>query len=196
MTVAVVNYNAGNIRSVLFALERAGVQAVLTDDPDTLQRADKVVFPGVGEAAAAMRELRRKGLDAVIPALRQPVLGICIGMQLLCRRSEEGDTDCLGVLPLEVRRFRPADPALKVPHMGWNQITGLRGRLMPPELEGAYVYFVHSYYVETSPWTSAVTDYGTPFSAAIEHENFFATQFHVEKSGRVGERILRHFLEL
>ncbi len=193
--IAIIDYNAGNVQSVLFAMERLGVQAVLTADHDTIRRADKVIFPGVGEASTTMAYLRETGLDQMIKSLTQPVLGICLGMQLLCLHSEENDTTCLGVIPQEVRRFRPAKGE-KVPHMGWNSLQVRHNGLFTPDLEGQYVYFVHSYYVEEGPFTSALSDYTVPFSAAIQKDNFFATQFHPEKSGPVGEKILRHFLNL
>ncbi len=193
--IAIIDYNAGNVQSVLFAMERLGVQAVLTADHDTIRRADKVIFPGVGEASTTMAYLRETGLDQMIKSLTQPVLGICLGMQLLCLHSEENDTTCLGVIHQEVRRFRPAKGE-KVPHMGWNSLQVRHNGLFTPDLEGQYVYFVHSYYVEEGPFTSALSDYTVPFSAAIQKDNFFATQFHPEKSGPVGEKILRHFLNL
>ncbi len=195
MSVAVIDYNAGNVRSVLFALERLGVPALLTEDHDAIRAAERVIFPGVGEAQNTMAYLRERGLDQVIPSLTQPVLGICLGMQLLCTHSEEGDTPCLGLIPQSVRRFRPV-AGEKVPHMGWNRIHSLRGPLFPAALAGEYVYFVHSYYVEQGPYTTAVADYVLPFSAALQKDNFFATQFHPEKSGAVGEKILRAFLEI
>ena len=196
MNVAIVKYNAGNIYSVLCALRRIGVDPVITDDADLLRRADKVVFPGVGEARSTMTYLREHRLDEVIRSLTQPVLGICIGMQLLCRHSEEGDVDCLGIFDLPVRRFVPQGADTKVPHMGWNQLRGVRGPLFEGVSEEEFVYFVHSFYVPESSHTAALTDYITPFSAALQKDNFFATQFHAEKSGATGERILRNFLAL
>jgi glutamine amidotransferase len=192
---AIINYNAGNVRSVLFALERLGGEAVLTDEPSAIRSAKRVIFPGVGEARTTMTYLQRTGLDNLIRSLTQPVLGICLGMQLLCTHSEEGDTDCLGIIPQEVKRFRP-QRGEKVPHMGWNSIRDLEGPLLRPGLEGEYVYFVHSYYVEQGPCTTAVSDHILPFSAALRKDNFYATQFHPEKSGVVGEAILRRFLKL
>ncbi|MCR5820826.1 MAG: imidazole glycerol phosphate synthase subunit HisH [Bacteroidaceae bacterium] len=200
MNVAIVKYNAGNIYSVVNALKRLGVDSLLTDSPEELASADKVVFPGQGEASQAMSYLREHGLDQVICSLRQPVLGICIGMQLMCTHSEEGDTDCLGIFPAEVKRFQPRQHDEKVPHMGWNQIYMPANRcseepaLMLPN--GEFVYFVHSYYVPVCDFTSAICDYIQPFSAALHRDNFYATQFHPEKSGSVGERILRSFLDL
>lgn len=196
MEVAIVKYNAGNIRSVRNALLRLGVEPALTDDAETLSRADRVVFPGQGEARSTMDYLRSHGLDRVICGLRQPVLGICIGMQLLCRHSEEQDTDCLGVFDVDVKRFRPEDRRLKVPQMGWNEIEA---RQDCPLFHGfdrpEFVYFVHSYYAECCADTVAETDYVQRYSSALWRGNFFATQFHPEKSGAVGERILRNFLE-
>jgi imidazole glycerol-phosphate synthase subunit HisH len=193
MKVAIVKYNAGNIRSVDFALKRFGVDASITDDHDELRTADKVIFPGVGEASTTMRFLRDRGLDDLIRSLTQPVLGICLGLQLMCAASEEGPADCIGIFDLTVRKF---EPKLKVPHMGWNSLTGIRGRLIPTELDQSYAYFVHSYYAPVGNYTSARTDYINPFSAALEKDNFYATQFHPEKSGSVGETILKNFLSL
>ncbi len=197
---AIVKYNAGNIQSVLFALERLGAEAVWTDDPEVLRRADRVIFPGVGEASSAMQYLRERGLDQVIRSLRQPVLGICLGLQLFCRHSEEYDTDCMGIFDLTVRRF-PAPLAsdmhpLKVPHMGWNTLHDLHGPLLTGLAEGEFVYFVHSFYAESSPDRIATTDYGVPFSAGLQRDNFYAVQFHPEKSGEAGQRILQNFLAI
>jgi glutamine amidotransferase len=196
MNVAIIKYNAGNIHSVDCALRRVGVEPVITDDPQLLLRADKVVFPGVGEARSTMDYLREHRLDELIKRLTQPVLGICIGMQLLCRSSEEGDVDCLGIFDVPVRRFVSPSPDLRVPHMGWNNIRNLRGKLFDGVGEEEWVYYVHSYYAPVCDATAAVTDYVAPFSAALSKDNFFATQFHAEKSGATGERILRNFLEL
>ena len=193
--IAIIDYNAGNVQSVLFAMERLGVQAVLTADHETIRRADKVIFPGVGEASTTMAHLRQTGLDQLIKSLTQPVLGICLGMQLLCRHSEENDTPCLNIIPQEARRFQPVKGE-KVPHMGWNSLKIRNNGLLTPDQEGQYVYFVHSYYVEDGPFTTVLSDYILPFSAAIQKDNFFATQFHPEKSGPVGEKILRQFLNL
>lgn len=195
MQVAIIDYNAGNVRSVLIAMERLGIDAVLTADPEQIRSAPKVIFPGVGEANTTMRYLRERALDEVIRSLTQPVLGICLGMQLLCEHSEENDTDCLGIIPQQVRRFRPQHQE-KVPHMGWNSIKDLSNAIFTPDLEEEYVYFVHSYYVEKGAYTTAVTDYILPFSAGLQKDNFYATQFHPEKSGKVGERILMNFLNL
>ena len=191
--IAIIDYNTGNIRSVMNALSRIGAaDCVLTDDADTIRRASHVLLPGVGEAGTAMNELRKRRLDTLIPTLTQPVLGICIGTQLMCLSSEEGDTTCLGIFPTRIVRFR----SLKVPHMGWNTITGLRSPLLDSIDEGSYVYYVHSYYPEPCDCTIARTEYGIPFSGALQRDNFFGTQFHPEKSGPVGEHILRNFLSL
>jgi glutamine amidotransferase len=195
MNIAIVKYNAGNIFSVECALRRLGVEATLTDDPTLLRRADKVIFPGVGEAATTMQHLRQHGLDEVIRSLRQPVLGICLGMQLMCRHSDEGNVPCLGIFEADVKRFQPKEGE-KVPHMGWNTLSHLRGPLFQGMTPEEYVYFVHSYYVPVNDGTAAQADYILPFSAALQKDNFFATQFHPEKSGAAGERILRNFLEL
>lgn len=194
MKVAIVRYNAGNTASVVNALGRLGVEPVLTDSAEELQVADKVIFPGVGEASSAMRFLKARGLDEAIRGLRQPVLGICLGMQLMCASSEENEAECLGIVPLRVRRF-PAG-GLKVPHMGWNTISNLKGKLFAGIEEAAYVYFVHGYYVESGPEAVAYSTYGLGFTAALEYENFLAVQFHPERSGAVGERILKNFLKL
>ncbi len=191
--ITIIDYNAGNVQSVIFALKRLGVEAVLTNDIETIQKAEKVIFPGVGEASTTMNYLRELGLDKVIPNLTQPVLGICLGMQLLCDYSEEGDTKCLGVFPQKVVKF---EPKLKVPHVGWNTIFDLRKPVFNQELEKEYVYFVHSFYAELSEFTTAKTDYIQPFSAALQKDNFHAVQFHPEKSGTVGERIIQNFLEI
>ena len=193
MKVAIVKYNAGNIRSVDFALKRLGVDAGITDDHEELRSADRVIFPGVGEASTTMKCLREQGLDVLIRELKQPVLGICLGLQLMCAASEEGTADGIGIFDLTVKKF---EPRLKVPHMGWNSLGSIRGRLIPSELDGMFTYFVHSYYAPVGKYTSAVTDYINPFSAALEKDNFFATQFHPEKSGSVGEKILQNFLKI
>lgn len=195
MQVAVVKYNAGNVYSVMNALKRLGVEPVLTDDPTVLRQADRVLFPGQGEARGAMTYLCKRGLDQVIRSLTQPVLGICIGQQLLCRHSEEGDVDCLGIFDAEVKRFTPTRHEDKVPCMGWNQLYDTRSELMTG-IEGEYVYFVHSYYVPLCEDTIATADYILPYSAALHKDNFYAMQFHPEKSGSVGERIIKNFLKL
>ena len=195
MQVAVVKYNAGNIYSVMNALKRQGVEPLLTDDAQQLRQADRVLFPGQGEASGAMAYLREHGLDEVICSLTQPVLGICIGQQLLCRHSEEGDVDCLGIFDADVKRFSPTRHEDKVPCMGWNKIYDTKSELMAG-VEGQFVYFVHSFYVPSCPETIATADYIQSYSAALHKDNFYATQFHPEKSGSVGERIIRNFLEL
>ena len=196
MKVAIVKYNAGNVCSVDYALRRLGVEACLTADETELETADKVIFPGVGEAGTTMAYLRSSGLDAVIKKLRQPILGICLGMQLMCNYSEEGDVDGLGIFDVDVRRFQAQRHEDKIPHMGWNTLSAMRGKLFAGLGGEEYVYFVHSYYVPLNACTAATTDYIQPFSAALQKENFYATQFHPEKSGSVGERILRNFLAL
>ncbi len=194
MNVAIIKYNAGNIRSVDHALKRLGVDAVITDDHDMIRTADRVIFPGVGEAATTMAYLKERGLDSLLMELTGPVLGICLGQQLMCRWSEEGNTACIGIFDQVVKRF-PAG-SLKVPHMGWNSLDRVSGTLFPKELQGSYVYFVHSYYVPVCDDTAAESSYMVPFSAAMQRDNFFATQFHPEKSGDPGEVILKQFLKL
>jgi glutamine amidotransferase len=193
MKIAIIKYNAGNIMSVEFALKRLGVACEVTDDFEKIKKADKVIFPGVGEASTTMAYLRYKKMDDLIKSLKQPVLGICLGLQLMCKNSEEGKTDCLGIFDEEVKLF---EPKLKVPHMGWNTLNKIKSKLFSTELEDRYVYFVHSYYAETGPDTIAVTDYIVPFSSALNRGNFFATQFHPEKSGEIGSKILKNFVEL
>ena len=194
MEVAIIKYNAGNIRSVDYALKRLGVSAEITDDPEKIVSAGKVIFPGVGEAATTMAYLKERGLDRLIAGLTQPVLGICLGQQLMCSWSEERDTECIGIFDQPVRRFPPGDK--KVPHMGWNSLYEVRGELFRGSLEGSYVYFVHSYYVPACARSSALCDYMVPFSAAMQKGNFYATQFHPEKSGDPGQTILSNFLKL
>ena len=196
MKVAVVKYNAGNIRSVDYALKRLGVEAVITADKEILQSADKVIFPGVGEAGTTMNHLKATGLDELIKNLRQPVFGICLGMQLMCRHSEEGEVDCLNIFDVDVKRFVPQKHEDKVPHMGWNTIGKTNSKLFEGFTEEEFVYFVHSFYVPVCDFTAAETDYIHPFSAALHKDNFYATQLHPEKSGKAGERILRNFLDL
>ena len=195
MRVVVIDYNAGNTRSVYHAMKRLGVEACFTSDHDQIQSADKIIFPGVGEASTTMSFVRARGLDQLIPKLEQPFLGICLGMQLMCRWSEENDTDCLGIFDVDVKRFRPTHGE-KVPHMGWNNITHVKAPLFDDSLEDKFVYFVHSYYVEETKFAIAQTDYVNTFTAAIRKNNFFATQFHPEKSGNVGKRILENFLAI
>lgn len=194
--IAVVDYDTGNLRSVADALHRAGAEFTLTSDAAVLRRADRVILPGVGEASSAMEKLRERGLDAVLPTLTCPVLGICIGMQLLCLSSEEGDARCLGIFPARVRRLTPSDPRLKIPHVGWNTIAELRTPLFAEVAETSYVYYVHSFAAELCPATIATTDYGGGFSAALHRGNFYGTQFHPEKSGATGARIIQNFLTL
>ena len=194
MNTVIIKYNAGNIQSVSFALERLGIDFTITDDVEQIKAADKVIFPGVGEASTTMAYLREKKLDTVIKDLKQPVLGICLGMQLMCRHSEENDTDCLGIFDETVKRFVP-EGDLKVPHMGWNQLR-LKGSWLNPALENQNAYFVHSYYVPVNKYTAAVTEYITPFSAAMHRDNFYAVQFHPEKSARAGELVLKSFFDL
>ena len=196
MNVAIVKYNAGNIGSVENAVRRMGIEPVVTDDVTTIQSADRVIFPGQGEAHSTMAYLKAHRLDEVIVGLKQPVLGICIGMQLLCRHSEEQDTECLGVFDVEVKRFQPLRHEDKVPQMGWNTIEGTKSALFKGFEEPEFVYFIHSFYVPTCDWTIATTDYIQPYSSALHKDNFYATQFHPEKSGKVGERILKNFIEL
>ena len=196
MSVAIIKYNAGNIYSVVNSLRRLGVEPVITDSPEILAEASHVIFPGQGSAQTTMGYLRSHGLDNVIRSLRQPVLGICVGQQLLCSHSEEGDVDCIGIFPESVRRFAPVDHELKVPEMGWNRLHDISSPLFNGVEEGDYVYFVHSFYVPKCEFTIATADYSVPYSAALCRDNFWAVQFHPEKSGKVGERILGNFLEM
>lgn len=193
--IAIIDYNAGNIQSVEFAMQRLGVDYVTTSDKELIRKADKVIFPGVGEAKNTMEFLKAHGLDTFIKELKQPVLGICLGMQLMCKHSEEGDVDALGIFDTTVKKFIPTDGE-KVPHMGWNTIIDVKSPLFEGELEGKYVYFVHSYYAEPCQHTIATTNYVLPYSSALYKDNFYATQFHPEKSGDVGEQILRNFINL
>ncbi|WP_042372401.1 imidazole glycerol phosphate synthase subunit HisH [Bacteroides neonati] len=196
MKVAIIKYNAGNIHSVDCALRRLGVEAVITADKELLRTADKVIFPGVGEAETTMNHLKATGMDELIKSLRQPVLGICLGMQLMCRYSEEGEADCLGIFDVSVKRFVSQRQEDKVPHMGWNTIEQTNSELFKGFTHEEFVYFVHSFYVPVCEFTSAQTNYIQPFSAALHKDNFYATQFHPEKSGEAGERIIKNFLEL
>jgi len=193
MKIAIIKYNAGNIQSVAFALERLGVKPIITDDPKAIQKADKVIFPGVGQASSTMNYLRQSKLNELIPQLKQPVLGICLGMQLMCNYSLEGNTPCLGIFDLLVQKFPPAN---KVPHVGWNSINNLKGSLFKGIPENSHVYFVHSYCVGENQYSLADCNYIKPFSAAIQKNNFFATQFHPERSGKTGEIILKNFIAL
>lgn len=195
MQIAILDYKAGNTRSVRFALERLGAEVVLSDQPEVLRAADRVIFPGVGHARPAMEYLREHKLDRLLLELEQPVLGICLGLQLLCEHTEEGDVDCLGVFPVKVKRF-PKTPDLKVPHMGWNTLQDIRGEMFQHITPSDSFYFVHSYYAEAHPdYTSATTDYGVVFSAALQRDNYRAAQFHPEKSADIGAVFLKNFLD-
>ncbi len=195
--VVILDYGAGNIFSVTTALQRLGIDPVFTSDIQEIESADKMIIPGVGEASTAMNMLKVKGLDELIPQLKMPVLGICLGLQLMCEFSEEGNTQCLGIFPNRVFKFNNLlSPENKIPQMGWNKIYNLRGDLFKGISDGEYVYFVHSYFANQNGYSIALTDYIQPFSSALHKDNFYATQFHPEKSGKVGERILRNFLEL
>ena len=196
MKVSIVKYNAGNIYSVVNALKRLGVEPLLTDDAETLMSSDRVIFPGQGHARVTMEYLREHHLDQLIRDLRQPVLGICVGQQLLCRHSEEGDTDCIGIFDVDVKRFQPLRHEDKVPAMGWNRIQDLKTPLFNGLTDEDFAYFVHSYYVPLCPDTIATADYILPYSAALHRDNYYACQFHPEKSGRVGEVIIDNFLHL
>ena len=193
MKVVIIKYNAGNIRSVLFALERIGIQAVVTDDHDEIRSADKVIFPGVGEASSAMAYLRSKGLDELLISLKQPVLGICLGMQLMCSHSEENDTTCLGIFDAKVQKFNGSE-GFKVPQIGWNNIENLKTTLFDGVNEAEYVYFVHGYCVNKCSESIATTNYIIEYSSAIHKNNFYAVQFHPEKSGSAGQKILENFI--
>jgi imidazole glycerol-phosphate synthase subunit HisH len=206
MKLAIIKYNAGNIQSVLNALERLGVNAEVTDDAEKIRSADKVIFPGVGEASSAMRSLKENDLDKIIKELKQPVLGICVGMQLLCEHSEENDTECLGIVSVKVKRF-PTTPRyssagegpgmrLKVPQVGWNTIFDLQSPLFKNIPDNSYIYNVHSYYAQDSQYTIAKCDYGLEYAAAIKKDNFYGVQFHTEKSAEIGDKIIKNFLEL
>ncbi|MGD2035001.1 MAG: imidazole glycerol phosphate synthase subunit HisH [Bacteroidales bacterium] len=198
MKIAIIKYNAGNIMSVDYALQRLGIKAEVTNDKAKILSADKVIFPGVGEASTTMAYLKKHGLDTLLRSLEQPVLGICLGMQLMCKHSTEGDVDCIGIFDEEVVLFKPdrgKENITKVPHMGWNDISDLGSRLFDESMEGQYVYFVHSYYATLGKDTIANCNYILPFSAAMHKDNFYATQFHPEKSGPVGAGILKNFIE-
>jgi glutamine amidotransferase len=196
MNLAIIKYNAGNIQSVLYALERLGVQAVVTDKTEEILSADKVIFPGVGEASSAMQSLRENRLDELIPQLKQPVLGICVGMQLLCAHSEENNTDCLNIVPIQVKKFRTTDATLKIPQVGWNNIYDLKSKLFRNIPENSYIYNVHSYFAEDSAYTIATCLYGVAYAAAIKKDNFYGVQFHTEKSAGTGDTIIQNFLHL
>ena len=195
MKLAIIKYNAGNIQSVLNALDRMGVKASVTDDPSEIKSADKVIFPGVGEASSAMKSLQANNLHTVIKELKQPVLGICVGMQLLCNHSEENDTECLGIVPVQIKKF-PSSLKLKVPQVGWNNIFDLRSGLFTGVKENSYIYNVHSYYAEESPFTIATCNYGFDYAAAVKKDNFYGVQFHTEKSAETGDQIIKNFLDL
>jgi glutamine amidotransferase len=199
MKLVIIKYNAGNIQSVLYALERIGVEALVTDDETLIRSADKVIFPGVGEASTAMNYLKERGLDAIIKDLTQPVLGICLGMQLMCAYSEENDTTCLGIFEEQVKKFDPdiqVQQHLKVPQIGWNTIYNLKTELFNGLKENSYCYFVHGYYAARGEHTIATTDYVLPYSAALYKNNFYGVQFHPEKSAVIGEQILNNFIKL
>ncbi len=193
MVLTIIKYNAGNIQSVLFALERIGIEAEVTDDIEKIRLADKVIFPGVGEASSAMNYLKERGLDKVIKNLKQPVLGICLGMQLMCNYSEENATDCLGIFDEEVRKFRVKSSEFKVPQVGWNSIYNLKTDLFKGVKENSFCYFVHSYYASVGEHTIATTNYIQPYSSALQKDNFYGVQFHPEKSAELGEQILKNF---
>ena len=193
MKLSIINYGAGNIKSIQFAFQRLGVEAVLTDNVEEIIASDKIIFPGVGQANAAMNKLKHSGLDALIPELKQPVLGICLGMQLMCNYSEEGNTEGLGIFNVTVKRFQSNT---KVPQMGWNRISNLNSRLFTGIMENEYMYLVHSYYAENSEDTIATTNYGLEYASALEKENFYGVQFHPEKSSMAGAQLLKNFLEL
>jgi glutamine amidotransferase len=193
LKIVIINYGAGNIQSIMFAIERLGYKAVLSNNPDEIKAADKVIFPGVGEASYAMKMLQESGLDALIPTLKQPVFGICLGMQLMCNHSEEGDTKGLGIFDVDVVKF---SSKVKVPQMGWNTIYNLKSDLFKGIAENEYMYLVHSYYAPLCAETIAITNYELEYSSALENDNFYGTQFHPEKSGDIGEKILENFLKL
>jgi glutamine amidotransferase len=196
VNIAIIKYNAGNIYSIVYALKRLGMEPIVTDDKELLQKADKIIFPGQGEAANTMQYLKAHRLDELIVNLKQPVLGICIGMHLMCKHSEEGNVDCLGIFDIPVLKFQPEKQADKIPHIGWNSLTQLKGDLYKGIPEEEFVYFVHSYYVPLNDCSIAQTDYIQPFSASMQKDNFYAAQFHPEKSSSVGERILWNFITL
>lgn len=191
--IAIVKYNAGNIKSVQNALNRLGYESYITDDPTSILNAEKVIFPGVGEASTAMKYLKDKGIDEVIKSVTKPFLGICLGLQLMCNKSEEGDTPCLGIFDTNVKQFQPND---KVPHMGWNDFASIKGTLFQGINVWDDLYYVHSYYAELNNDTVGICNYINPFSAALQKDNFYATQFHPEKSAEIGEQILKNFLKL
>lgn len=195
MKLVIIKYNSGNVAGVRFALQRLGIDAMWTDDSEEIFSADKIIFPGVGNAASAMGSLKETGLDKILPGIRQPFLGICAGMQLMCTHSEEGDVDCLGIVPLKVKKFENKK-GLKVPHTGWDTISQLKGPLFKDIREEEYMYFVHSYFVSTGSDSVAICNYGIPFTAALQRKNFYGVQFHTELSAEAGSRILQNFLNL
>lgn len=195
MEIVIIKYNAGNTMSVRFALERLGINAVVTDSPEEIKAADKVIFPGVGNAGSAMKYLKERELDKLIKSLTQPVLGICLGLQLLCKATEEGSQECLGIFNSHVKLL-PVNNSHKVPHVGWNQVYSNSSKIMKDVQENSDVYYVHSYYAEVCEHTGALTNYILPFSAVLEKDNFYAGQFHIEKSGGTGEQILKNFINL
>lgn len=196
MDTVVIKYNAGNLRSVEFALSRLGVEPVFSDEAETILKAQRIIFPGVGEASSAMKYLRERQLDEVILAAKQPFLGICLGMQLMCKHSEENDTTCLGIFDESVKKFNPADPALKVPQIGWNTIANLNTPVFTDIPEDSYCYFVHGYYASKGEHTIATTDYGGLYSAALNKTNYYGVQFHPEKSAAIGQKIIENFLKI
>jgi len=196
MSTVIIQYNAGNIQSVLYALERLGVAALVTDDPIKIKTADRVIFPGVGEASTAMQYLKERQLDILIQNLKQPVLGICLGMQLMCTYSEENNTNCLGIFNEQVKQFRPENNSIKVPQMGWNTISHLQTPLFKGVEENTYAYFVHGYYASTGEHTIAQTNYILDYSSALHKDNFYGVQFHPEKSAKAGEQIIQNFLSI
>ena len=193
MKTIIIDYGAGNVRSVQFAFDRLGIVAELSNNEEVIRSADKVIFPGVGEASSAMEELRKQGLDKLIPTLKQPVLGVCLGMQLMCSYTEEGDTNCLDIFPTRVTKFTEEK---KVPHMGWNAVNNLKGELFLGVKENEFMYFVHSFYAPVTEYTIATTDYGEVFSSALQKDNFYGCQFHPEKSGKIGQQVLANFLKM
>jgi len=195
MRIAIIKYNAGNIQSVLYAMERLGVEAEVTDDAEKINAADKVLFPGVGEASSAMQSLIENKLDQVIKDLKQPVFGICVGMQLLCNHSEENDTKCLGIVPVEVKKFKSTQQVIKVPQIGWNNIYNLKSELFKDIEDKSFIYNVHSYYAADSEYTIATCNYGIEYAAAVKKDNFYGVQFHTEKSAVIGDKILKNFIE-
>lgn len=194
MKVVIIDYNAGNVQSVLFALKRIGIEAELSSEVEVINSADRLVFPGVGEASSAMKILRERGLDKIIKELKKPVLGICLGMQLMAKYSEEGSTDCLGIFDTKVKRFTSVEH--KIPHVGWNTIGSLKNLLFENIKESEFMYFVHGFYVEKNAWEISSTDYVAPFCSAMQKDNFYAVQFHPERSGDAGERVLKNFIDL